>query len=31
VLARVTKKSADAMGLGDGLEVYACVKGVSVR
>ena len=31
VLARLTKKSADEMALHDGLEVYARVKGVSVR
>lgn len=31
VLARLTKKSADEMGLRDGLEVYARVKSVSVR
>ena len=31
VLARLTKKSADEMGLRHGLDVYARVKGVSVR
>lgn len=31
VLARVTKKSVDDLGLRQGLEVYARVKGVSVR
>ncbi|HEU5072845.1 MAG TPA: molybdenum ABC transporter ATP-binding protein [Polyangiaceae bacterium] len=31
VLARVTRKSAEEMGLGRGLQVWAQVKGVSVR
>jgi molybdate transport system ATP-binding protein len=31
VLARVTRKSLDELGLRPGLDVYARVKGVSVR